>query len=91
MPPDYQRPSRIAADQQRALADYLRWDVRPYSSRYGPLLTSTPFERLPLTELSEATDAETSRAFVLRPEVATMRSKARLGDRLRPLPQKVHY
>ncbi|MDQ1395186.1 MAG: hypothetical protein QOG64_445, partial [Acidimicrobiaceae bacterium] len=76
---DRQRPARLLADQRRALAAYVRWDVRPYSAGYGPALASG-FDRLPLTELDGADDG---RDFVLRPTPAAMRTSARPTERIR--------
>jgi hypothetical protein len=81
VPNDRQRPARLLADQRKAFADYVRWDVRPYSPYYGPALANG-FDRLPLTELNGVDD---SRDFVLRPTPAVMRTVAKPNVRLRAL------
>src|SRR4051812_17476211 len=73
---DRERPSRLQAEQDRAVVRYLRHQVFPYSSFYRSLFersgvpaaamqTPPARARLPLTRLAEIADPA---ALVLRPE-----------------------
>src|SRR3954471_11894494 len=76
MSSDRERPSRLQAEQERAVVRYLRHQIHPYSAHYRALFRTAGIPasgvqgradlgRIPLTRLADLADPA---ALVLRPE-----------------------